>query len=153
MNKLNMQRTDADIARAALQALRGDEVVPNNKVKVVVNDGHLTIKGELDWQYQRLSAEKTVRSLRGMKHLVNAITLKHCSAPSDVKAKIESALKRSAEADARHISVETHNGTAILRGTVHSIAARDEAELAAWAAPGITWVEDHITIKPNFASL
>jgi osmotically-inducible protein OsmY len=153
MNKLNMQRTDADIARAALQALRSDEVVPNNKVKVVVNDGRLTIKGELDWQYQRLSAEKTVRSLRGMKHLVNAITLKHCSAPSDVKAKIEFALKRSAEADARHITVETQNGTAILRGTVHSLAARDEAELAAWAAPGITWVEDHITIKPNFASL
>ena len=149
----NMKRSDSDIARAALQALEWDEVVPSNQVKVVMSNSHLTLEGELEWQYQRLAAEKTVRSLRGIKHLTNAITLRHRVSPNDVKAKIEMALKRTAESDSEHITVETHDGTAVLRGTVHSFAARDEAELAAWAAPGITWVEDHITIKPNLASL
>ena len=146
-------RSDSDIAHAALQALEWDSLVPMNCVRVIVENGNLRLEGEVEWQYQRASAERVVRSMHSIKSLVNAITLKARVSPSDVKARIESALRRTSESEAREITVETYGGRAILRGSVHSFAAREEAEHAAWAAPGITWVEDQITIKPLFATV
>jgi osmotically-inducible protein OsmY len=148
----SIERTDADIAKSALQMLAWDAVVPKDHVKVTVRDSWLTLEGEVDWEFQRTDAERAVRYLSGVKGVVNSVTLRHRAVPSDVKAKIESALKRSAESDAQHISVAMHEGTATLSGTVHTFAARDEAALAAWAAPGVRMVTDHITVSADFGA-
>ena len=100
------------------------------------------VKGSADELHVKLNAsfaERAVRYLSGVKGVVNAVTLKHHAVAADVKAKIEVALKRSAESDAQHISVELHGGTATLTGNVHTFTARDEAALAAWTAPGSGW--------------
>ena len=144
--------TDADIAKSALQMLAWDTVVPKDHVKVTVRDGWMTLEGEVDWEYQRTDAERAVRYLSGVKGVINTVTLKHRAVPADVKAKIEAALKRSAESDAQHISVEVHDGTATLSGKVHTFAARDEAALAAWAAPGVRMVTDHILVTTDFGA-
>ena len=99
------ERTDTDMVKSALQMLVWDTVVPKDHVKVTVRGGWMTLEGEVEWEYQRTSAERAVRYLSGIKGVVNSVTLKHRAIPADVKAKIESALRRSAESDAQHISV------------------------------------------------
>ncbi len=146
------ERTDTDMVKSALQMLAWDTVVPKDHVKVTVRGGWMTLEGEVEWEYQRTSAERAVRYLSGIKGVVNSVTLKHRAIPADVKAKIESALRRSAESDAQHISVEMHEGTATLSGNVHTFAARDEAALAAWGAPGVHMVTDHITVITDFGA-
>ena len=148
----SFERTDADMAKSALQMLAWDTVVPKDHVKVTVRDGWMTLEGEVDWEYQRTDAERAVWYLSGVKGIVNNVTLKHRAVPADVKAKIESALKRSAESDAQHIFVEIHEGTATLSGNVHTFAARDEAALAAWAAPGVQMVTDHILVTTDIGA-
>jgi osmotically-inducible protein OsmY len=139
-------RTDADIARAALNLLEWNMMVPNT-VKVQVTDGWLTLKGVVEWQYQREEAERAVRSLMGVKTIVNEITVKPSVSAVGVKSKIEDAFKRNAEIDAGHIKVEASGGTVTLRGNVRSWVEREEAERVAWAAPGVTNVHDHISIS------
>ena len=139
-------RTDEDIARTALDHLTWNYSVPNT-VKVQVTDGAVTLKGTTEWQYQKEEAERAVRSLMGVKWISNEITVTPRVSAVDVKAKIECALKRNAETDARHITVETTDGSVILRGHVRSWVEREEAEHAAWAAPGVTMVEDLIAIS------
>ena len=129
--------------------LAWDTVVPKDHVKVTVRDGWMTLEGEVDWEYQRTDTERAVRYLSGVKGVVNNVTLKHRAVPADVKAKIESALKRSAESDAQHIFVEIHEGTATLSGNVHTFAARDEAAQAAWGAPGVRMVTDNIMVTTD----
>src|SRR5208283_5691742 len=120
--------------------------VPNT-VKVQVTDGYLTLKGTTEWQFQREEAERAVRPLKGVKSVSNEITVIPRVSPVDVKIKIENALKRNAEVDAKHITVETSDGNVTLRGYVRSCSEREEAEYAAWAAPGVTKVEDLIVIS------
>jgi osmotically-inducible protein OsmY len=141
-------RTDEDIARTAMNHLDWNSLVPNT-VKVQVTDASVTLKGTTEWQYQREEAERTVRSLMGVKWISNDITVtpKPGVSAVDVKLQIENALKRSAETDAKHITVETSNGTVTLRGHARSWAEREQAEHAAWAAPGVTRVEDLIAIS------
>ena len=138
-------RTDEDIARVAKNHLDWNYSVPDT-VKVKVTDGFVTLEGTAEWQYQREEAERVVRPLMGVKGVFNAIAVTPRASAIDVKVKIEDALKRSADTDAKQIKVETSDGKVTLRGTVSSWAERAEAERAAWAAPGVTRVEDLITV-------
>ena len=141
------ERTDPDIALAAVRALEWDAGVPSNKVKATVSQGWVTLRGEVEWQYQKLDAEQVVRRLMGIKGVTNLITVKPQITPSELQQKIEDALVRSAQVDASKISVEVQGSVAILRGRVRAWVERREAVRAAWSAPGITWVENQIAIE------
>ena len=144
--KLATEQTDSDIAAAAIRALEWDANIPAGKISLVVSKGWVTLNGEVEWQFQRQEAESAVRRLRGVKGVGNLIAVKPQSTPSELKKKIEHALTRSAEVDAKSITVEVQGSKAILKGKVRSWAEKHEAEQAAWLAPGITSVENKIEI-------
>lgn len=141
-------RTDTEIAQAALTALRWNTVVPHEKVAVTVTSGWITLKGEVDWNYQRVAAASIVRDLRGVRGVTNAITVLPHATTADVRSKIEAALRRSAEVDSRRISIAVADGKVTLSGNVHSWYERDEARRAAWSAPGVKEVDDRIAVMP-----
>jgi osmotically-inducible protein OsmY len=138
--------TDEDIARSCLNALRAHSSVPDDKVKLIVTNGWVTLEGLVDWQYQRTAAEAAVRYLMGVRGISNDIALKPRASVADVKEKIEAAFKRSAEIDSRRILVETRDGKVFLRGQVRSWAEKSEAQQAAWAAPGVMSVENDLVV-------
>ena len=141
------QRTDADIAEAAVNALKWDAFVPTDRVKVTVSKGWVTLEGDVEWQFQKEDAERAVRRITGVKGVSNAILVRPNATPSELKKKIHDALVRNAQTDAEHITVEVQGTKAILRGTVRSWTEREEAARAAWSAPGITSVENDIVIS------
>jgi len=140
------ERTDEDIARAAINALEWSVLIPANRIKVKVSKGWVTLEGTVDWQFQKTAAEKAVRKLIGVKGVSDLVEVKPRVSKTEVRAAIEEALKRSAELDANRIKVETDGDKVILRGSVRSWFEREEAERAAWRAPGVRAVEDDIEI-------
>ena len=139
--------SDADIAREAADALRWNLMVPPGKVIPKVENGYITLTGEVNYEFQRRAAEKAVRYIPGVKGIINLVTVKPKVEPKNVKEKIEETFKRMAALDAESISVEVNGSEVILRGTVRSWAERHEAEKAAWAAPGVTSVKNYIMVK------
>lgn len=142
------QRPDPDIAEAALHALEAASSVPHDRIQVTVRDGVVILDGEVDWKYQSMAAGDAVRHLAGVRDLRSHLTVKPHASATDVQSKIEAALRRSAEVEARHITVETADGKVTLRGSVHSWHERSEAIDAAWRAPGVTQVEDRLAVLP-----
>jgi len=140
------ERNDSDIARAAVDALKWKTLVPDDRIKVLVTKGWVTLEGDLDWQYQRDAAFEAVHHLVGVKGVNNLLAVKPRASATEVKSRIEAAFRRSAELDAQKVRVETRDGKVTLRGEVQSWSERQEAERTAWSAPGVTEVENLIAI-------
>ncbi len=142
------ERTDSDIAEAAALALGVDDRIPTDRIKVAVKNGWIELEGQFDYYFQKSAAESAVRNLAGVKGIRNWIVVTPpVVLPAEVKSKIEEALERSAEVDAMNINVETRGNKVILAGTVRSWAEREEAERAAWRAPGISEVDNRLEVR------
>ncbi len=143
------ERTDEDLAKAVVNALRWDAAVPADRIEVTVSKGWVTLKGEVDYGFQKREAERVVQRIAGVKGVTNLILVKpQLLSPADLKQQIEKALLRDAETDARRITVEVQGSKVILYGTVRSYAEKKEAEDVAWSTPGVTDVENHIVVEP-----
>jgi osmotically-inducible protein OsmY len=139
---------DPDIAQRALSALDWNVSVPKQRLKVTVTQGWVTLDGDVDWYYQKRAAEDAVHDLMGVRGITNSITVTPRVRAAEVKEKIDAALRRSAEVDAKKIVVDAAASKVTLRGTVRSWAEHEDVLNAAWSAPGVTAVEDHLSIRP-----
>jgi osmotically-inducible protein OsmY len=145
--RLAGQHSDTDIARAAADALEWNSLVPSDRITIRVENGWVTLRGEVDYDYERRAAERAVRYLDGVRGVSNQITVTPQVEPKEIKKEIERTFHRQAVLDAKNITVQVDGGEVILRGSVRSWAERYEAEKAAWSAPGTTSVKNYITVN------
>ncbi|HXR20272.1 MAG TPA: BON domain-containing protein [Steroidobacteraceae bacterium] len=141
------KRTDAEIAEAAVAALRGNISVPAGDIKLVVRDGWVTLEGQVAMWYQKNAAEMALASLRGVTGIMNNIAIRTVASAIEVKSKIEEAIRRRAVLDAQNITVKTAGSAVTLEGHVSSWAERQQAEMAAWQAPGVSKVIDNLNVQ------
>lgn len=143
------KRPDPEIARDAIAAIRSQLPEASNNIRVVVEGGVVRLEGEVEWNFERELTENSVRRLQGVRGVINSIDLKPLVSPIEIKRQIEQALRRNAAVDGEHITVEVKGSKVILKGTVRSWSERRAAERAAGAAPGITKVDNRISISPG----
>lgn len=143
-----LERSDSELAHAAVDALRWTVQVPADKVQIKVANGRILLKGEVDYYFQREAAEKAIRNLIGVKGVTNMITLKFRPAPGDIKRRIRDTLTRHAALDADQVTVELQGNRVVLGGAVRSVAEFRDAERAAWNAPGVAAVDNLIRVAP-----
>jgi osmotically-inducible protein OsmY len=141
-----LKRTDTEIAEVILNALKWHTAVREDKIKIKVEHGVVTLEGDVEWEYQRTAAKKAIENLAGIKMVYNFIAVKPVVSVADLKSKIRAALQRSALIDAENISVDVVGTTAVIRGKVHSISEKEDVESAVWLAPGINVVDNQLKI-------
>lgn len=141
-------RSDSEIAHQAVVALKWHVQVPDERIKVRVENGIVTLEGRVRWDFQRRAAYHAVHQLTGVRAVLNQIHLEESASPHDIQQRIRTALHRQAELEAANISVDVSDGSVNLRGHVHSAWGRREAEHAAWSAPGVKHVNDQLQVQP-----
>jgi osmotically-inducible protein OsmY len=146
-------RSDPEIAHAALTALEWDVQVPHDALKLRVANGHVTLEGDVQWQYQRKAAERAIHNLAGVQGITNLIRVREATTLPDVKQHIQEALRRQAEADVDRIKIEVAGHTVRLGGVVRTFAERRDIEDAAWRARGVTRVENGLVVDTLLPAL
>ena len=140
------RRSDTDIANAIEHVLRWNSIVPADKVRVIVDNGWVTLQGEVDWDFQRRSVEKAIRPLIGVVGISNELVITHATVPPEVASRIRDALARQTQREADRLEIRNNGGTVTLSGKVHSWHARDAAQGAAWSVPGVHAVVNNLVI-------
>ena len=138
--------TDVDIAKAVINALEWNSSIDDSKIKVQVENGEVTLDGEVEWNFQKISAQKAVENLAGVRHIINNLHVKNRVVVNDVKQKIALAFLRHATLDSDKIKVEVVGDKVILSGTVRSFAEKRDAERTTWSSPGVMHVENNLEI-------
>ena len=141
------ERTDADIARAVERALEWSSLVPEGKIKPMVEGGWVTLTGEVEWEYQRRAAEKAVRNLWGVTGVSDMVKIKPKLQPADVEKRLRDALTRQAQRESDRIQIAVDGSKVTLRGNVHSFAEFNAAQNAAWSVPGVASVANHLVVQ------
>jgi len=140
------RRDDSDISTAARHAIESNALFKPEKLSVTVADGWVTVRGQVEWNFEREEAEKVVRNLWGVKGVTNLVSVRLTATPEQVKQELEKAIWRTTDAEAQKITVDIQGSKVTLKGRVKTWAERQEAKRVAWMAPGVTQVDDQITI-------
>ena len=141
------KRTDSEIAETVFNALRLHTAVQEDRIKIKVENGFVTLEGEVEWGYQRNAAATAIENLPGVKDVLNFITVRPLVAVNDLERKISDAFQRSATIDAENVTVEVRGSKAILKGTVRSVAEKEDAVDAVWSSPGVTTIENRLLVE------